>query len=232
MKNSIKIGVLLSGIMLCLATVVRAEELEYKMELGGMVGGSYYLGDTNFTGLFKELNIMGGIVARYNLNPRMAIKGNLSVAGISGTTAGSEYKIPNGDVSFSRTIYDLAAQFEYNFQAYGEGGGYKRTYRIVPYIFAGAGMTFAPQPVDNVFTANIPIGVGVKYKFAPRFNLGCELSFRFSFSDKLDVTKQMPATLEDPFGIKSGFLKNKDSYSFLSIFLTYDLFPKYRKCNN
>lgn len=232
MKNSIKFGILLLGIMLCLTTPLRAEELEYKMEIGGMVGGSYYLGDANFSKLFKETNIMGGVIARYNFNPRMAIKGNLSVAGISGTTAGSEYKIPGDNIEFSRTLYDLGAQFEYNFFAYGTGGGYKRTYKLVPYIFGGLGLTFAPEPAEHVFTGNVPIGLGVKYKFAPRFNLGCELSFRFSFSDELDVDKKAGTTLNDPLGIKSSGLKNKDSYSFLTIFLTYDMFPKYRKCNN
>ena len=43
---------------------VRAQDLEYKMELGGALGGSFYLGDANFTGLFKELSAVGGVVAR------------------------------------------------------------------------------------------------------------------------------------------------------------------------
>ncbi len=232
MKNSKILGIFLTGILMCSAGVVCAEELEYRYELGGMVGGSYYLGDANYTGLFKGMNMMGGLIGRYNINPRMALKGNLSVAGISGSTDDADTDFPGGDTSFSRTIFDLGAQFEYNFFAYGEGTGYKRTHRLVPYIFGGLGFTFAPEPVDNVFTVNIPLGLGVKYKFAPRFNLGCELSFRFSLSDKLDVTKKNGAVLDDPYGINSSGAKNKDSYSFLSIFLTYDLSPKYRKCNN
>ena len=93
-------------------------------------------------------------------------------------------------------------------------------------------MTFAPKPANNVFTLNLPVGLGVKYKIAPRLNLGCELSFRFSLSDDLDVTRETAPVLNDPYGIKSGGLKNKDSYSFLCFFLTYDIMPKYRKCNN
>ena len=232
MRNSRIFVLLLSGILTCAALSVRAEELEYKMELGGIVGGSYYLGDANYTGFFKNLRVMGGAVARYNINPRMAVKGNLVAAGIAGTTAGSDYRIPGENISFSRTLFDLGAQFEYNFFAYGQGGGYKRTHRLVPYITGGVGMTYAPAPAQHIFTANIPLGLGVKFKFAHRFNVGCELSFRFSFSDKLDVNKKADITLDDPYKIDSKFFKNKDSCSFLSIFLTYDLFPKYRKCNN
>lgn len=210
-----------------------AQDLEYKMEVGGALGGSFYLGDANFTGLFKDVSAVGGVVIRYNLNPRMAVKGNLVAARISGTTNGSEYRIPgDADIEFSRTLYDLGAQFEYNFFPYGSGGGYKRLYRFTPYVFGGMGFTYAGKPVDNVFTLNFPIGLGVKYKVAERLNVGCEFSFRFSMSDKLDVTEVTTPTLDDPLGIKSSGMKNKDSYSFFALFLTYDIMPKYRKCNN
>lgn len=220
------------AIMLCLVGAVRADNLEYRYEVGVMVGGNSYYGDANYSSLMKNMNIMGGIVGRYNINPRLAVKANLAVARISGSTADFDNRFPGGDVDFSRTLYDLGAQFECHFFAYGDGSGYKRTHRLVPYIFAGAGMTFAPEPAENVFTMNLPVGLGVKYKIAPRINLGCELSFRFTLSDDLDVTKETAPVLSDPYGIKSSGFKNKDSYSFLSISVTYDLSPKYRKCNN
>ncbi len=220
------------AIMLCLAGAVRADNLEYRYEVGVMVGGNSYYGDANYSSLMKNMNIMGGIVGRYNINPRLAVKANLAVARISGSTADFDNRFPGGDVDFSRTLYDLGAQFECHFFAYGDGSGYKRTHRLAPYIFAGAGVTFAPEPAENVFTMNLPVGLGVKYKIAPRINLGCELSFRFTLSDDLDVTKETAPVLSDPYGIKSSGFKNKDSYSFLSISVTYDLSPKYRKCNN
>lgn len=232
MKRIGKMVALLLGILLCPATPLFAEELEYRYEAGGMAGGSFYFGDANYSGLFKNMNLMGGAVWRYNLNPRMAVKTSLAVARISGSTADTENRFPCGYTDFSRTLYDLGAQFEYNFFAYGEGTGYKRTHRLTPYIFAGMGFMFAPEPLDNVFTPVIPIGLGVKYKLAHRLNVGCELSFRFTMSDKLDVTKASSPILDDPYGIKSDGIKNKDSYAFLSISLTYDLSPKYRECNN
>ena len=223
---------LLGAMMLCLAGGVRADELEYRYELGVMVGGSSYYGDANYSSLMKNLNMMGGVMGRYNINQRMALKASLAVAGISGSTADFENRFPGGDVDFSRTIFDLGVQYECHFFAYGDGSGYKGSRRLAPYIFAGAGMTFAPKPANNVFTLNLPVGIGVKYKIAPRLNLGCELSFRFALSDDLDVTKETAPVLNDPYGIKSSGLKNKDSYSFLSISVSYDLSPKYRKCNN
>ena len=219
-------GLLMGAMLLCLAGSVRADELEYRYEFGGMVGGSCYYGDANYSSIMKNVGIMGGIVGRYNINPTLAM------AKISGNTSDSDNRYPGGDVEFSRTIYDLGAQFECNLFAYGDASGYKSTSRLAPYIFAGLGVTFAPKPAKNVFAPNIPLGVGVKYKIAPRINVGCELSFRFTFSDELDVTNETAPILNDPYGIKSGGLKNKDSYSFLSISVTYDFSPKFRKCNN
>ena len=225
-------GFVIGALMLCLAGGVRAEGLEYRYELGAMVGMSSYYGDANYHIPFKNINPMGGVLWRYNINPRMAVKTNLAVAGISGNTADADNRFPGGDVSFSRLLYELGGQFEYNFLAYGDGVGYKNTHRLAPYVFAGIGLTYAPKPARHVFAANLPIGLGVKFKVIERLNVGCELSFRFTHSDNLDVTDKTAPILNDPYGIQSGFLKNKDSYSFLSIFVTYDLSPKYRKCNN
>ncbi|MBQ5751258.1 MAG: outer membrane beta-barrel protein [Bacteroidaceae bacterium] len=220
------------AMMLLLVAGVRAEELEYRYELGAMVGGSSYYGDANYSSPFNNVNIMGGAIWRYNINPRMAVKSNLSVARISGSTVGGENSFPGGDTDFSRTLLELGAQYELHFFAYGNGEGYKGTRRLAPYIFAGAGVVYAPAPAKHVVTANIPLGVGLKFKVAPRLNLGCEISYRFTFSDNLDVVNEGQLSLNDPYGIESGFMKNKDSYSFLSFSLTYDLSPKYRKCNN
>ena len=85
----------------------------------------------------------------------------------------------------------------------------------------GLGFTYG----NKELTMNIPVGFGVKYKFRPRWNVGLDWSMRFSMSDKLDG-------IEDPYKVKSGFLKNKDSYSWTMVYISYDLCPKYRKCAN
>lgn len=224
--------VLLAAMMLCFVDGVRADGLEYRYEVGAMVGGSTYYGDANYSSPINNFGIMGGALFRYNINPRMAVKADFAVARISGSTAGGDNVYPGGDATFARTLYELGAQYECHFLAYGDGTGYRQSRRLAPYVFAGLGLTYAPAPAKHVFTPNIPVGVGLKWKVAPRLNIGCELSYRFTFSDNLDVTNKNGAQLNDPYGIESGIMKNKDGYSFLSVFLTYDLSPKYRKCNN
>lgn len=227
--------------VLCCPTAKAEEELEYRMDMGAGLGGCFYVGDANSTP-FGNLSIMGGFIARRQLNARMAVKANLAMGHIHGQTSGflptqaylpsPEYGRPT-KVDFSRSVLDLGAQFELNFWGYGTGVGYKGNSRITPYILAGIGMTLGMgggAPVCGGM--NIPVGVGVKYKVRPRINIGLEWTMRFSTTDKLDATSGGITQLNDPFGVESGFLKNKDSYSFTMFFITYDMFPKYRKCNN
>lgn len=212
---------------------VAAQSLEYNMELGGMAGGCFYMGDANNTTPFKDVQLAGGVLARYNINPRMAVKGDLAVGRIKGTTEGLANKFPNGEhSSFGRNVYELGAQFEYHFFAYGTGAGYKDSHRLAPYIQAGVGVTYAPKPANHVVAMNLPVGLGVKYKLADRLNVGAEWTMRFTSSDRLDVTHAVGMQLDDPYGIESKGLKNKDSYSWLMVYVSYDMFPKYRRCNN
>ena len=212
---------------------IEAQENEYRMEAGGMLGSSFYMGDANTSVPFKNLHFAEEAMARYIINPHMTLKANLTMGKISGNTENFDNKYPeNKQVSFSRNIFDLGTQFEYNFWGYGIGQEYKGYRRFTPYILGGMGFTFAPAPAKDVFTVNFPIGVGVKYKIAQRLNIGCEITMRFSLSDNLDVTNKDGLILSDPYGIKGMGVKNKDSYSFTTVFVTYDLFPKCRKCNN
>lgn len=228
------IASLIAVILLALCPAeTKAQETEYNMELGVLGGGCFYMGDANTSKPFVETNSAVGILARYNINPRMVVKADLARGIIAGSTANTKNKFPSDEpIAFRRNIYELGFQGEYNFFAYGTGEGYKDSHRLTPYILAGVGFTFAPKPAENVFAANFPIGVGVKYKLAPRLNVGAEWTFRFCTSDKLDVTNTEGLQLADPYGIRSGFLKNKDTYSFVIAYISYDLFAKDCHCND
>ena len=227
----IRTAIVLSCLFLCL-TAKAEEEVEYKMDLGAGLGGCFYMGDANGVP-FANLSAMGAITARRIFNARMALKGNLAF-GFMPTDAYSmtpEGGVPT-KVDFSRNVLDLGVQFELNFWGFGTGVGYKGYSRITPYILLGAGLTIGMGGGAGTCAGmNIPVGLGVKYKLKPRVNLGFEWTMRFSTTDKLDATPE-GTQLTDPYGVKSGFFKNKDSYSFAMFFITYDMFPKRRKCNN
>lgn len=218
-----------------------AQEVEYQMEMGAGAGACFYLGDAN-SKPYAHTSAMGGFIVRKIFNPRMCVKGNLAMGHLSGNSKGiyiptdPESKTPEGgeptQVSFQRNVLDLGAQFEMNFWGFGTGEGYKGNSRITPYALAGMGFTLAPGGGGTAFGLNLPVGVGVKYKLKPRLNVGLEWTMRFTTSDALDVSSKTGTSLSAPYGIHSIGLKNKDCYSFTMVYLTYDMCPKYRKCNN
>ena len=207
-----------------------AQESDYLMEVGLGGGGSFYMGDAN-TRLYNNTNGVISVLARYNVNPRFSLKANLAAAGISGSTDNAYGVLPGDRLQFSRTLYDIGVQMEWGFCGYGMEG-WNENHRLTPYGLLGIGVTFAPEPVQNDFAANFPVGMGVRFKLSERVNLGLEWTMRFSTSDRLDVTQTYTPQLEDPFMIKGKGIKNKDSYSFTMLYVTFDVFKRPCHCDD
>lgn len=214
----------LAVIMLMIATLMAAQAQEYRFEVGGALGMSGYLGDANNANLLKKPGYVAGGLFRYIINSRMALKANLLTAKISGNSANLANTYPDAQTyAFSSQLYDLGAQFEFNFLNYGIGSKYLKLKRISPYLTLGLGATLATGDGD-AFTLNVPMGVGVKYKLSERLNIGLEFTMRKTFSDELDG-------LKDLNGITSGFAKNTDWYSFTMISITYEFSKRCRTCH-
>ena len=207
-----------------------AQENDYMMEIGLGGGGSFYMGDAN-TRLYNNTNGVFSVLARYNVNPRFSLKADLAAAGISGSTDNAYGVLPGDRLEFSRTLYDLGVQMEWGFCGYGMED-FNGNHRLAPYGLLGIGMTFAPKPLQNDFAADFPVGMGIRYKLSERVNLGLEWTMRFSTSDRLDVTRDYSPMLEDPFMIKGKGIKNKDSYSFTMLYVTFDVFKRPCHCDD
>lgn len=230
--------------LLCLfvVTAMKADDDDtYQMEMGGVLGLDFYMGDTNKTP-FRHTSAMGGFIVRRMFNPRMAIKGDLTMGHLTGNTKGYYIPLSAGTPSpasgvpvsfnFKRNVLDLGAQFEFNFWGFGKDESYKGNSRITPYAVAGAGLTLVTGGGGGTnFGMNFPVGVGVKYKLKKRINIGAEWTFRFTTTDALDTSKGWKQ-LNQPYAIESSGLKNKDCYSYLMFFITYEMLPKCKTCHN
>ena len=197
------------------------------MEIGGGVGFLGYLGDYNNV-LTRDLQPMATLLVRRNLNPYMGLRLAASFGKLKGDERDVKTIYPSTGVtpySFSRTLTDVSLTYEYNFWPYGTGHDYYGAKRLTPFVFLGLGGTYAGGDGSSVFTANVPIGLGLKYKVGQRMNVGVEWAMHFSMSDKLDGRK-------DPYGItSSGMFKNTDCYSVLQLTLSYSFMPKCTTCN-
>jgi hypothetical protein len=196
-----------------------------------MIGGAFYMGDANKTTVFKNMNPAAEISFRYNHNFRIAMKANLAWARVSGSTEGLENVFPNNaQASFERNVIDMGGQVEFNFFPYSDSYKYLNTKRISPYIAGGAGFAASPGDGDFLFSPYLSLSTGVKYKLKKRINVGAEWSIRKLFSDRLDVSGDNEL-LDNPYGMESGLLKNKDWYSMLMITFTYDFGLRNCNCN-
>lgn len=204
----------------------------YRMEIGGGVGTSFYLGDVN-TGFYSQSGLAYAAQLRFVLNPRSAVKLQLGRAAIKGTTSGVKTIYPMDPLSgtlsttplnyqFSERVSSLAALYELHFLPYGYHAGYQHHARIVPYLQAGIGVHYAEK--NKALAPSLPIGFGIKYKLAPRLNLGFDWLVHFTTSDKLDG-------LNNPNGVRSSGFKNKDHYITTMLTLTYDIAPHCPTCN-
>ncbi len=219
---------LLTALFTChfsLITTSAQTEPEYRLEIGGGIGAVTYLGDFN-GGLFKEMQPMGSLLAKYRFDPRRAVALNVSYGQLKGSAKNEKTYYPDyQDYSFKSSLVDVGLRFEYNFWPFGTGQEYRGAKRLTPYIFVGVGATVA-KPDETVVAVNVPLGGGIKYKVADRLNVGVEWAMHFSGSDKLDG-------VADPYGIKSsGLFKNTDCYSQLRLSLTYDLWARCKTCHN
>ena len=210
-------------VLLPAARMSAQDDPQYRMEIGAGVGTVSYEGDFNGN-VLKNMQPMFSALWRYNFDPYKDLRLSATYGELKGSSKDVDTYYPDyatEEYSFNRNLLDVSLVFEYNFWPYGTGRDYRGAKRLTPYIYGGIGATSASGGGSkSVFTANVPIGLGVKYKLNERMNLGLDWGIHFSLSDELDGVK-------DPYQVKSsGMFKNTDCYSMLQLTLTYSFKAK------
>jgi hypothetical protein len=193
-------------------------------DIGVFAGTSYYLGDINPSKHFYRPSLAFGVLYRYNINTRWAIRANGYVADLSGNDLDFPERLnpdrPLNPQRFQTSLLDLGVQAEFNFLPYTPSAG---KWQYSPYITAGlAGSMIMGSDVDAMNTLAIPFGIGAKINLTSRLSAGAEWGFRKTFSDRIDG-------LENPSGTSS-LIHNNDWYSFMGIFITYKFFNFATEC--
>ena len=136
----------LAIVALLLSVSVQAQDdPEYRFEIGAGVGLTGYLGDYNGK-LTRDLQPAASIAGRYNFNPWMALRINVGYGKLKGSSddvktwyTEEQYR----SYSFSNSLTDIAAIYEYNFLPYGTGRDYRGAKRLTPFVFGGSGLVIA-----------------------------------------------------------------------------------------
>ncbi len=181
----------------------------YRNEVGVFVGGSYYLGDLNPYKHFLQTKFAAGLLYRYNITPRWALKVTALIGGLEGSDAKSKANLDR-NLSFRSFIFEFSPQIEFNFLQYQLGD---KKHFYTPYIFAGASVFyFNPQAMSgstwyslhslgtegqgttlpdtkkpySLTSIAIPFGLGVKVSPFKFLSLGLEWGIRKTFTDYID----------------------------------------------
>lgn len=214
--------------MLTLCALTARGQEDYRFEIGGGIGMTGYLGDSNMANMYSNPGVDGELVFRYLRSPRIAFKTQVFAGSLRGNTSKLTDLLPDivSDYRFSTTFFQVAEMFEFNFVNFGMGESYRKLKRVSPYIAGGLGLSVWTGGGYTGAAFTIPFGGGVKVKLKERLNLGVEFIMSKALSDKMDTP-----VLADPHGIKSSFLKNTDWYSTLSVTLTYEFSKRCAVCN-
>jgi hypothetical protein len=178
-------------------------------EVGIYLGTSYYLGDLNPYKQFFLTKPAGGIIYRYIISYRLALKFDGLYGSVAGDDAKSKADVTR-NLSFKSNIFEASSQLEYNFLPYLTGS--KGKDNITPYIFAGLAIFhFNPQAEYNgvwyalqtlgtegqrtsdsnlkpysLTQVSIPFGLGIKCSIGNNFCVGAEWGLRKTFTGYID----------------------------------------------
>ncbi len=163
-------------------------------EIGFFVGGSNYIGDVGPESYIKPNNFMGGLIYKWNMNPRIAVRSTFTIAQISSDDAdASNIARYQRGIGFNNSIKELAVGIEFNYFEYNLDN-YKNTH--TPYlIFEVAAFrykvaTSETSPNNYQYSSRttfaLPFGIGYKTKLFYDFAIAVELRARYTFKDDLD----------------------------------------------
>jgi len=174
------------------------------LEIGLTGGGTYYLGDLNPAKHFLNTQVAYGLVARYTLDTRWAVKLAAIRGAVKGSSASTAF-LPERGLSFSSNLTDISGVVEFNFMQYFTGS---RMHAISPYIYGGFSVFFYNPESNGVslrslgtegqnvgfdgrtpyssVSVSTPFGLGVKVSLASRLSLQAFWEMHKTFTDYLD----------------------------------------------
>ena len=181
-----------------------------RSEIGFMVGGSYYLGDLNQYMQFRNTHLAGGLIYRYNVHSRLAIRTTFNYGVVEGDDADAQLsQNQQRNLNFTSTIWELASGTEFNYSPFQIG---HNRYKGTAYIFTqlavfrmnpktefngdevelrdlgteGQGTSITSKRKYGHYQLAIPLGIGARVSVGKRASFGGEIGIRKTFTDYLD----------------------------------------------
>lgn len=169
-------------------------------EVGLFVGGSNYIGDIGPEYYINPNNFMGGVIYKWNMNPRISFRGTFTYAQISSNDADATNKARfNRGMRFTNSIKELAVGVEFNYFEYNLND-YKKTqtpYLLIEFAAFNYNVVKSEYPAgsrqynyESKTAYAIPFGIGYKTKLVYDFAIAFEIRARYTFEDDIDYNNQ------------------------------------------
>jgi len=269
-------AVFLVAIIFFTTSIQAQEPVVQEGEFGIGLGAAHYFGDLNTRARLNRPKIAAGIFFRKNFGNYIAarIVANYAQLGYSDIYNTQNEYMHRRNLSFNTNVWELSLRGDFNFFRFLPGDP---EFNFTPYVTLGIGVfSYDPyaylqgqkyflrplgtegqgsslypdrKPYSSMAIC-FPLGVGIKYAFNERFNIGLEITHRFTTTDYLDdvsktyvdpaVFPPLPdgspspaALLSDrsyelgtPIGIKGrqrGIETNKDQFITAMIYFSFNL---------
>lgn len=198
-------------------------------EVGGLLGGSNYIGDIGRTNYISPNSLAFGGIFKWNRSERHSFRGTIMVAGISGDDAdASDVRRQQRGYSFKNTITELSVGLEYTFWEFNLHKGEPQsapylytgiTYFLYDAVFKPLGSTEVVK-YDTAGSFAVPMVVGYKTSIGTRFVLGMEIGARYTFTDGLDGSNPEKGGVANEPAFKFGNTNSDDWYVFTGVTFT------------
>ena len=245
-------GVLL-GMVLAVSVLssARAEDYSdpfYRMEIGVQGGAGYYVGELA-PHVFLSVGEVYGVQGRVKIDPRWAVqvKGQRQRV-INSVKEGNEWGVLPGRYQVPMWHFDIVG--EYNFFRLGLNQYDIHMRKVSPYIFLGIGMTVHNRVLAGgdvrypelwigddrkmEYAMYLPIGVGVKWKVADRWQL--QLAWQHNVyllnGDGLEgaIVATDPGKFNNSYEMNGSNIMNNDVISGLTLGVVFEFAPKKEAC--
>jgi hypothetical protein len=240
------------------ASVLADDNKVYRLELGLQAGAGYYIGELA-EHPFMSTSETYGIQARVKIDPRWSLQFKAQRQRvITKPKQDNPWGLSSDRRQTPMWHFDITG--EYNFFRYGFESYDIRMHNITPFIFLGVGFTARNvlavasdgyplvgwvssvdknnvkswKYVEPEFAMYIPVGVGMKWRFAPRCHL--QLAWQHQIyvlnGDGLegvyDIKK--PHLLDDSYGMNGSNILNNDVLSTFTVGMVFEFAAEKKVC--
>ena len=209
---------------------LRAQEQEYMYEIGPGIGASWAYGDVNRNSVLYDPALSADFLFRYNFNLRWAMAVDVSHHRVKGDSQDFDNALPLGQTwQFDRRLWQLSLRLEIDFWNYGWGADYREKHRLAPFLTAGFGIgAVSGETTGQERTTaliSLPVGLGLKWKMAPRWDLNLTALWSKTFGDDLDG-------YIDPYKTGSKSPVNTDWMGSVMLNITFNFKERCFECHN